>query len=159
MNLKDFTDKFKEAMEDIVDNISKPEAMEKLGEAAAELIKKRTRLGYGVDESGGSKAKLKPLSEPYKKTRKKHKPTGPSTPAKSNLTYTGQMLDDLGPTSSSEGHVEIGFKTEESAQKAEWVTEGGRPFNNLSKSEIKQIEQALSEEVAKRIKISMHKLK
>jgi len=159
MNLKDLTDKFNGNIQEVVDDVASPQAMEKLGEAASELIRKRTRLGYGVAEENGSKGKLKPLSEPYKKTRKRNKPTGPSTPAKSNLTYTGQMLDDLGPVQSSQGHVEIGFKTDKSTKKAEWVTEGGRPFNNLSKSEIKQLEQALSDEIGKSLKSNLDKLK
>ena len=159
MKIKDFVDKFKGIMEELVDDISSPKSMEKLGEAASELIRKRTRLGYGVEDHNGSKTKLNPLGEPYKKSRKRNKPSGPTTPARSNLTNSGDMLDDLGPVKSSEGNVEVGFKSELSSKKAEWVTEGGRPFNNLSKSEVKQIEQALAEEVGKRIKETLRKLK
>lgn len=161
MKAKDFSKKFKKIMQEVADDVSSSKAMEAMGEAASELIKKRTRLGYGVDEHGGSKKKLKKLSEPYKKTRKRNKSdlSGETTPARSNLTREGDMLNDLGPVSSSQGNVEVGFSNKDSEQKAEWVTEGGRPFNNLSKSEIKQLEQGLSDEVAKRLRKGLSKLK
>lgn len=58
-------------------------------------IVKRTRLGTGVDERGNS-TRLKPLTSGYKKTRKNSiNLSSGTTPAKSNLTATGQLLSSL----------------------------------------------------------------
>jgi hypothetical protein len=119
-----------------------------IGKEAVKLIKKRTRLGYGVDSHGAKKTKLKALSTPYKATRKKHKPQGPSTASKSNLTYTGEMLDDLEAVRKSDNSIKIDLKTTHSKDKAEWVSED-RPFNNLSKAEIKQLRQQLQKAINK----------
>lgn len=122
-----------------------------IGKAAVKLIKKRTRLGWGVDKVGASKSKLKALSTPYKNFRKKNKPAGPSSASKSNLTYTGDMLDDLEATRNSDNSIHIDLATEESKRKAGWVSED-RPFNNLSKPEIKQLKQQLNKAIAKETK-------
>ena len=119
-----------------------------VGEAAVELIKKRTRLGFGVAEKGGRKKRLDKLSEGYKKSRKRHKPTGPTTASKSNLTRSGGMLDDLEAKEKSDGKIHIDFSSADSQDKAGWVSDD-RPFNNLSKAEIKQLEQQLDKAAKK----------
>lgn len=60
-------------------------------------IVKRTKLGTGVDPDTGASQRLKKLSEGYKKTRKRRRGSldGTTTPAKSNLTATGQLLNSL----------------------------------------------------------------
>jgi hypothetical protein len=119
-----------------------------VGKEAVKLIRKRTRLGFGVRTQGGNKKRLDKLSEGYKKTRKRVKPSGPTTPAKSNLTYTGDMLDDLRAKEKNANKVEIGFSSGESEDKAGWVSKD-RPFNNLSKAETKQLQQMLVKTVKK----------
>ena len=122
-----------------------------VGEEAVNLIKKRTRLGYGVADQGGAKTKLDKLSTGYIAQRKRNKPKGPSTPSKSNLTNTGDMLDALEAKEKADNKVEIGFKTTKEEQKAEWVSED-RPFNNLSKAEIKQLKKKLENSIKEAIK-------
>lgn len=122
-----------------------------VGEEAVKLIKKRTRLGFGVSEHGKPKKKLKKLSSGYVSARKRNKPKGPTTPSKSNLTLSGDMLDDLEATEKSDGTIEIGFSNKKEEEKAGWVSED-RPFNNLSKSEIKQLQQKLGESIKEAIK-------
>lgn len=95
MKSEDFSKNLKKIMDELLRQAE--ESLNDLGNEAAQLIKKRTRLGYGVSEVGGTKEKLEPLSEPYKKQRK-GKISGPTTPAKSNLTYSGELLDDLQPS-------------------------------------------------------------
>ncbi len=158
MKADEFAKRFKQIMQDALEDIVSSDTVDTIGETAVELIKKRTRLGYGVSEQGGSKKKLDALSEPYKKQRKKNKPKGPSTPSKSNLTNTGDMLDSMIATKSGTGKVEIGFDNTEDQKKAEYVSEK-RPFNNLSKSETKQIEQELNEIAKKKIAKALNKLK
>ena len=122
-----------------------------LGNEAAELIRKRTRLGYSVAEQGGRKTKLDSLSEGYKANRKRSRPTGPTTPNKSNLTNTGDMLDDLEAKKSSESSVTITFSSKKSKDKAIWVSKK-RPFNYLSKAEKKQLIQSLQKRINKKNK-------
>jgi len=130
------------------------ESMKILAELAAELIRKRTRLGYGVETLGAARKKLKPLDEDYVKIRKRKGVSNQTTSKKSNLTSTGQLLDSIsitklsgkqasvGPTGSREG----GALTKDgdaltNSELAEFVTEAGRPFNNLSNNELKQLQQ------------------
>lgn len=147
-DIKKMMDKLKK----VRDELESKKRMKQLGAKAAELIKKRTQLGWGVDKQGGKKAKLDKLSDGYKKFRKKNKPTGKSTPSKSNLTYSGDMLDDLEAKHAKDNKVTIGFSSTKSEKKAGWAKDGGREFNNLSKSEQKQLEQFLDEELKKILK-------
>ena len=74
----------------------KPQALKPTATFARDLVVKRTRLGYGVAISGGSKETLKKLSPNYVKQRKMFAGLHSLTrPKKSNLTRTGQMLDSL----------------------------------------------------------------
>lgn len=124
------------------DEMTKKDNLQETGDFAADLIRKRTRLGFGVDSHGGSKKKLDKLSTGYINQRKKKKPQGPTTPSKSNLTRDGDMLDDLEAKVSTKTTT-IGFSTKKSEDKAEWVSDK-RPFNFLSKPELKQIKLFLN---------------
>lgn len=151
MNQNNFAVKLKQLMDAIVDKMRSKQSMQAIGDSAAALIKKRTRLGYGVAQSGGTKQKLKPLSDGYKKQRKANGVAASTTPNKSNLTNTAKMLDNIQATA-SEGKATIGFSDREQEQKAEWVSEGGRPFNNLSEAEIKQLRDQVELEIRKQLK-------
>ncbi len=125
--------------------------MTQVGDEAVELIKNRTRKGFGVEAQGGNKKKLKKLSDKYKKSRKKNKPKGHSaTAGKSNLTHSGDMLEDL-EAKKRGNKVRIDLASKESADKAEWVSKD-RAFNNLSKSELKQLKQSLEKKIKKEAK-------
>lgn len=70
-----------------------PQEMRFLGEQAVQIIVKRTRLGYGVDNGTRFSLKSIPWSDRYKRFRKIYKQLDSTTaPGKSNLTLTGQML-------------------------------------------------------------------
>ena len=75
-----------------------------------------------------------------------------TTVNKSNLTQKGQMLDNIGATVSGTSSITIGFSDEFARAKAGWVTEGGRPFNFLSKAEISQLKKQLEDKLFTRIK-------
>jgi len=114
-----------------------------LGQEAAKIIRRRTRLGFGVATSGSARFRLKPLSTRYMILRKENsdKLSEFTRPQRSNLTLHGDMLDDLEPTKvkALRGSVLIGFAKKSSLDKAEWNTATGRAFNNLSNLEIKQL--------------------
>lgn len=138
--LKEFEKSFNQALNTATNNIN----MLRMGDFAADLIRKRTRLGYGVDQEGGNKKKLAPLSKNYVKARKNKRISGATSPNKSNLTLTGEMLDDIQTIKASAGSATIGFKDSKNRDKAGYNTEGSknrppRPFFNLSKQEYLQL--------------------
>ncbi len=132
----------------------------KILDEAAKIVRRRTLLGFGVEENEGPRKRLKKLSASYKEQRRRlGKPrkvsTGEkfrsklrlspkTTPAKSNLTLTGQLLDSIrarvtGPGKgflTPTGQRNDGFSNEEIAA---FVEEAGRDFMNLSNNEIKQL--------------------
>lgn len=146
----EFAKQIKEIQDRLFQN---PQVWEKVGQFTVDLIKKRTRLGYGVSAPGEVKQALKPLSPGYVKHRKKHPPKGPSTPSKSNLTYTGKMLEDIGYRILNNHDIEIYITTDESNQKALWNEENGRKFLNISNTEYEQIrnyiEKLLNDEITR----------
>lgn len=138
-----------EAIRRIIDGVeaaSSKETMELLGETAVDLIRRRTQLGYGVSQTGGPRQRLKKLSDVYIEYRKGNRArlSPLTTVRRSNLTFTGQMLRALGTISAQQAKTEIatigtrddGLRNEDVAQ---WVTEKGRPWLNLSKPELAQL--------------------
>lgn len=127
------------------------DALEILGQEAAKIIQRRTRLGFGVAKMGSDRFKLRPLSGRYKVMRgeRKDELSEFTQPNRSNLTFHGNMLDDLGvkKVNALKGSVLLGFKRKSSLDKAEWNTASGRPFNNLSRLEIKQLHRFKEKEL------------
>jgi len=143
--------------------------MQKILDEATTIVRRRTLLGFGVPSNGASRVKLKPLSESYKdqragkvvfytdklgRVRRVKTSAGfksrislsdRTTPSKSNLTLSFQMLASLRGkvTGIGSGVVEpTGTRSDgmTNAQIAQFVTEQGREFLNLSNNEIKQLE-------------------
>ena len=169
---KDEFDKFESNLRRALRTLASPSYMKEIGEKARELIYNRTKLGDSVEETGGEKKKLKKLSPSYKDQRAgkvafitkkaksgnvvipiipKNKPSlhGTTTAGKSNLTFTGQMLDSIKVLLST-GKVSIkptGGRNKsdlDNLEVAELVSKE-RPFNNLSRSEIKQMQNFVAE--------------
>lgn len=146
----------KDALEEIIGEIRSPENMRKYGDLAADIIRTRTRLGYGVPAPLAEKEALKPLSEKYIARRKAQREDGKSgglsaltAPGKSNLTRTGQLLDSIAVAGSAENQVVVApfgpRKGEKltNAELAQYVTDAGRPFNTVSKIEQKRLFDAV----------------
>jgi len=131
----------------ILDKIDK-DMFEKLAILARDLIWKRTKDGYGVNDDTADlpvKKKLKELSAAYKKKRKGMTLGEFGTTNKSNLTLTGQMLNAITHKTFSDGLL---LTIKASARKdggpnnqelAGYVSEKGRPFFALTDKEQKQI--------------------
>ena len=128
----------------------KPRELEPVAQFAIDIIVKRTRLGYGVSRNYGFKDKLKGLSKNYVKYRGRVSLADLTTPRKSNLTLTGQMLNSMKVISAVPGKVEIGptgtrrkrgneEKTPTNAAVAAYQEEQGRTFNRMSIYEIQQL--------------------
>lgn len=173
--------KLKKAGIDALIELRQPRNMRIIGREAAAIVRKRTLLGFGVAENGGNRKRLKPLSDSYKAQRRGEvafitlqgrvipvKPIEPirlsskTTPGKSNLTLGGELLDSLKEFVTGLGKVEVrpagsrrdGLTNEEVA---EFVSKD-RPFLNLSKNEIKQIEELTNDQFLALVNKNLTKL-
>jgi hypothetical protein len=130
-----------------------------------EGIKKRTKLSKGVDANDKPLKKLLPLqSEKYKAIRKKNKSrlSKDTTPARSNATATGQMLDSI---TGSQNGTKFSFEFKGSrkpditgrdsgltnSEVAKYYQEK-RPFFYLSKPEKNNLIRKIRDVITKRIK-------
>jgi hypothetical protein len=151
-------------LEGVVREILSKTYLRSVGDFAADMIRLRTRLGYGVARDGASRERLKPLSPGYKKQRKKMKLNENTSATKSNLTKTGQLLSSVktkavtnkGVLIGPEGSRRDGLTNEELGQ---YVTEQGRPFNHLSNVEIKRITDKIRQDVQTMILKALVKLR
>lgn len=142
-SLKRIFDKIKKTT--LTESIS-PTAMKALGDFAVDTVVKRTRLGYGVSIGFGVKSPLKALSNRYKQYRKNFpKLSSTTTPSRSNLTLTGQMLASVRVINIRPGVVRFGptgYRTDSNLsnlQVAAYQEGQGRVFNRISQLEYQQI--------------------
>lgn len=124
----------------------KEDMLSSLGDFIARMIRVRTRLGYGVN--GNSKKKLKALKESTIEQREREDLYEETTPRRSNLTRSGQMLNSI-----TKKITKINFltvlvpKTDRSdsdktnADIAYYNELKGRKFFALTDSEINQIKR------------------
>jgi hypothetical protein len=128
----------------------KPRELEPVGRFAIDIIVKRTRLGYGVSRNYGFKESLRKLSSKYIKRRQRISLGELTTPKKSNLTLTGQMLRSMDIISAVPGKVVIGptgnrqpigneKRIPTNAEVASYQEQQGRVFNRVSTYEFQQI--------------------
>lgn len=132
-----------------------------LAKIVSNSIKLRTRLGKGLDGEGGTLSPLKKLSSRYKAQRERFKKSGDldntTTPSKSNLTKTGQLLRSIfgrvkGKT------VEIYIKDDRNDGVSnndivKWQAEDqDRPFFYISKNERRQIQRLVRKKILQNLK-------
>ena len=156
------------AMKKALEELRKPENMKRYGEMLRDMIKLRTKLGDGVKKVGDPKQRLKALKESTKRDRERLKEKGKlsqnTSPGKSNLTRSGDLLDSLKVKSVSTGKVTIGPSgtredglTNEAV--AKYVSEQGREFNNASKIELKRLNTEVKKDLRRLIKSQLTKTK
>lgn len=146
MDFKDLKKKIDGALKQIVNK----DTFNEIGKTTSKSIQTRTRLGKGVDQSEGKFVQLKPLKESTKSIRKNKKAKGHlsnlTTPTKSNLTDTGEMLESL-KWQSTDTEVRIYIDGPENEKKAKDQVAQGRKFMNLSKSEVAQIVSYINKKI------------
>lgn len=130
----------------VVDDSLSPSNMKKLAKEASRDMKKRTRRGIGVNENEGSELVLKPLKpitiELRRDLQLKGKLRNETSPEKSNLTRTGQLVDSIQGTAHKKGIGRIFLNSirfnskKNNRQVASELSEGGRKFFNLSRKEV-----------------------
>lgn len=139
----------------LIREVGDAQTMVKVAKQTAETVKKRTRRGFGVEQTGGRSKRLKKLADGYKKTRRGLKKRGQlsteTTPAKSNLTKSGEMLDSIkGEGKTRQARIYIDGSRNE--KKVKDQVEQGRVFMNLNRAEVKDIIDILEEDLNKDMK-------
>jgi hypothetical protein len=127
-------------------------ALTEVGEFAVEMIRERVRgKGQGVKSEGVNARRLKPLSPKWIAQRARFAALHPETsPSRSNLTYTGEMLDGLYYVI-KKGEVIVSVRRGDAMKKAIFTNEI-RPWANLSKGEITKIRQAVERLVKRNLR-------
>ena len=129
--------------------------MLEVGELAKDLVVTRTKKGMGVKKSEGKQAKLKGLSESYKKQRNRLRRQGKlandTSPSESNLTKEGQMLQSV-DSRAAKSVAEVYIKGQDNNKKAELQEKAGRTFMNLSKTEVNKIKKLIEQKIKADIK-------
>lgn len=132
--------KFSKSLQEVLKEAKRTGTLSLLGNAAIHIIQKRTWSGKGVKQPGGSTFALKPLSANYIKYRKvnRFRLSSQTSPGKSNLTFTGQLLYSLGLKKNSKSiTIEPQGKRKDGKSNAEvagYVSKT-RPFLALSRDE------------------------
>ena len=144
---------------------------------ARKMMYARTKLGFGVssgtaEASKVKRVKLSPLSDSYIKQRQgklnakenssdfkiqKPKLGKLGKPSKSNLTYTGEMLEALSFKITKTGvelYIDNSSRTDDSGlnnnEVAEFASET-RPFMNFTNDEHKRVMQFINDEIDRRL--------
>lgn len=158
----------------IAELLTKP-YMEQVGNFAASMVKTRTQLGYSVDKPGAPKKKFAPLKPSTIKQRKKLKKgqalNENTSPTKSNLTRTGQLLSSIGVekvedtvvTVSPRGTRNDGYTNEEIAK---FAADGDpkrdrakRPFVSLSDIEVKRLKERIRKDLQLKVQKALAKIR
>ena len=132
--------------------------LREVGDLSAEAIFNRTKKGLGVKLTGGNPSRLKRLSEQYVRFRRGFRSLASDTsPSKSNLTLTGQMLASVQTTKVRQGTkgkalVLVSTKGRANINKAEWQADQGRIFMNLSKKELKEIKGSIEKSIKSKLR-------
>jgi hypothetical protein len=152
-----------------IDAISKnavtDQVLKKVGEGATQQIIKRTRLGKGVRPVGGSVFNLLPLKNSTVDYRDRYdfNLSNFTTPTRSNLTATGQLLDSITYRVFRAGGIkgiELFFKENRRRELSggpartthkeinRHVEKGGRPFFYLADFEIEKLKGIIFQELS-----------
>lgn len=132
-----------------VDDLRRSKRMRELGNYSIKLIQDRTRYrSSGVKKPGANSSRLKALApSTIKKRTYLQKLLHPATsPGKSNLTFTGQLLDSMKLKITKEGEVSFGPRGPRRSiyggrdrvtnEQVAFFVSVDRPFNHLSRGEM-----------------------
>ena len=135
---------------------------QKYAEQAADQIKTRTRLGYGVDggDRGGKRYSLKTVkrTEKYERYRQRSKKLNRTvtTPKRHNLSFTGQLLNALyGKAQGSKMYVYLRPERDGKAQNdeiAKYQEKQGRYFFELTDKEVNGLRKDIKQDLLNKFK-------
>lgn len=167
MSFRDDINQFTDALGIAIKEVSSQRAMKEYGKMAVKLIRARTRRGFGVIKTGANATRLARLAESTVEKRKRFPGlSSQTTPGKSNLTFTGQLLDSLRVKSVTNQTVIIGADrrrrkgglTNEELSGIQQTRGRNRParvFLNLSTNELKALTREFSFSFSKALKKSL----
>lgn len=141
--------------------IFKQDMLENLAKFIINMIRIRTRLGYGVSENDGRKKKLLPIKESTIEERKRLRKHGrlseETAPTRSNLTRTGELLESLTYKISKVNFLTILIPNRKhknsnatNAEIAGYQEKAGRVFFKLSSQELNQIKREAVKEIKRK---------
>jgi hypothetical protein len=127
-----------------LDGSGQDELAEAFARDAASIIQRRTRGGKGVAKDGGTATALKPLSRDYIKRRRRSALSSFTSAARSNLTFTSELLGSMSTAKLSTGKWFITFEGTRddglpNARLAQFVSKD-RPFLYLARDELAKIQ-------------------
>lgn len=137
-------EKLQELLSNMANNLKNDKVVSTIADASVKQIVKRTRAGYGitsnkVESASIVKLKNKPSTKKRRKfDKKKGVLSSKTTPAKANLTRTGDMLDNLEVKKLSNTEFVIEPNAEDQ-EKVNRLDESGKKFLGLAKKELKSI--------------------
>ena len=113
-----------------------------IGRQIVNQVQVRTRAGFGVRQNNARQQRLKALSREYIEARRFARKLGilnsSTSPNRSNLTFSGNMLESINHRL-RRGGLTFGFSNKLAEETAEEVQSRGRPFFNLSSTEIRKL--------------------
>jgi hypothetical protein len=125
-----------------------------IGRFVVELIKERSRRGYGVAKNGNpEKSFPKPLSKGYVAQRRRSRLSPFTTPTKSNITRTGKLLASIRYTVNTGRAVvrPVGSRNDSNLSNAELASELqgrlNRPFMYLSAKQINALRRFIETDI------------
>jgi len=161
---KDIIKKIQLKIEDAVKDAFNSKFMQEVGNETAEQIRKRTRLGKGVDEDGGGQANLGNVTEKWRDRKKQLGLT--YNKLKKQLSATGEMLDSLHATEAKTGSVKITFEGRRNKNLASYHDQLGAgvkrtlsKFFNLTKGEKASLTRKLRKRLLEKMRQAKQKLK
>jgi hypothetical protein len=110
-----------------------------------ELIKERSRRGYGVASLGGQESRFPKLTKEYIKQRKRSRLSPFTSPGKSNITRTGKLLASIRYTTKTGSAIiePVGSRNDSNwtnRQLADHLqTKMNRPFMTLSAKQLRDL--------------------
>ena len=142
-------------IDDVTRYLKEKKTLTVIGDYNEDTIRKRTRLGKGVDTTAGAQTKLEIKDSTFKirkELKKKGKLSSKTTPAKANLTRSGEMLDSLHSEVNTADTSVTTKVSKPNQRKANKLAKGGHKFLNLTKGEFKGLVEVLVRGLLKRIK-------
>lgn len=154
MSIKSDLDKFAKLVNAAIESATSQKSRNEIAQTIADRIRERTRQGYGVKKAGATQTKLKALKDSTIASRKSKKRRGllsdKTSPSKSNLTESAQMLDALkGRAINKLVSLEFAGKRKRSpvtnAEVAAFAEANGREFFNVSAEDIRWLTKVLND--------------
>ena len=150
-----FSRNFSKNIRQAIDQAINRATLNETGDFLSQQIRIRTRAGRGIAEPEGRPQRLEPLSTQYIGQRRRFRANGDlssqTSPARSNLTLTGQMLDSIDYTVDTRRKlITMSFSNQDAIDKALYVTPN-RPFFNASRGDVIEVTRRWNYKIAREL--------